>query len=206
MVLRRLATISLLLMVLVPALVIGWVFVGGPLSVQADGPAHVSNDTLVAHGYSNASVEHIRVNDTFEYEGVSKRVNASLYMATAAKATANGEMSGLVTLTLPAWRVGGMVNLNPISYVPMGQILEYAAPHLPMEFKSFEKSGSTTVHIGGAERTVSEFQVTDAYGGTNRLYLAHTTLDSDLVIVIGMQSEGAGEGKVLLDLMASLDH
>lgn len=193
-----------LLSLLTPVGTAGWVVAGGPLEAQANSPVTVANETANAHGY-NTSLDHVRINETVEYEGVSKHVNISLYTATATKYAPNGSAI-VTTVTLPAWRVGGTVTGNPLAYLPLQQVFEHVSPHVPMSIESMEKVDERSVRINGSTETVAKYRMTTTDGDVGYLYLSRVTLGDDLVVTVGAHPKGVNEEGSVLDLIGSLGH
>lgn len=182
----------------------GWVVAGGPLTMQASGPAHVPNETLANHGYENVSVDHVRVHETITYAGVEKRVDVSMYVTTTAKVTDDGGSTTMTTLTLPAWRTGGVAT-NPLAHLPLARLLEFASPHLPTGFESVERVGSRSVSIAGTERRVSTYRLTSSSGAAGYLTLSRLLVEDDLVIVMSVRSERTDDGGELIELLSRLE-
>ncbi|WP_254537007.1 DUF6517 family protein [Halomarina litorea] len=203
--LRRLLAGVVLAVMLASVATSGWLVAGGPLVAEASGAATVTDETLAAHGYSPMRVEHVRVDEAVRAGGVTKRVNVSMYVAATTTTDPDRGPAGLMTATLPAARVAGVAT-NPLAHVPVERAFEFVVPHLPTDMESFEAVGSRSVSVAGETRTVTTYEARAASGEVLELSVARVVVGEDLVVVVGTQPAGAGEGATLLDLMAALEH
>lgn len=204
MVFRRLLSVAAVVWLSGLLLGGGWLLVGGPLMMHADAPAIVPDETLTAHGYSPASVDHVRIDETVEHSGVEKRVNISVYATSTRKMTPSGATS-LTTVTLPAWRVGGLVTTNPLAYVPLSTVLQHGLPHMAGSIESVEKLDAQPATVDGVNTTVTTFRGTTEREFDVYLHVSRVTIGDTLVVVVGMDRGKTEEREQLLELMQHVD-
>lgn len=202
---RRILGGVVLVVMLASVATSGWLVAGGPLSAEASGAATVPDETLAAHGYSPMQVDRVRVDETVRMGGVAKRVNVSMVVAATATTAPDRGRAGLMAVTLPAGRVAGVAT-NPLAHVPVERAFEFVVPHLPVDVESFEAVGSRAVTVAGEARTVTTYEARAASGEVLELSVTRVLVGEDLVVLVGTQPAGAGEGATLLDLMAALEH
>jgi len=178
----------------------GWLVAGGPLQGSADAPLAVDAGSAAHHGFAEPTVEPVQFRERLRVAGVEKRVDLSAYVMTT---THEETGAAVVTVSLPAWRFGG-VPLNPLTYAPLKQVVTYVLPYLPTETTEVTWAGETTVELAGQEVTAGEYAVE---GDAPRLLVARETMGEDTVFAVGVYTADRPESRAAVEsLFASLGH
>jgi hypothetical protein len=181
----------------------GWLFMGGPLIIEADGPASLPQDVLDSEGYSNAEVDTIHYHTRLDWGFASKYIELKSYMTSTQYWTFEGARASLNVITLPAWNVKGMISLNPIAYIPIPELLDLLVP-MVLDVK-FEKVETVKMDVNGSKQTVTKFEYTvPSRNEANSIYLSRVVRDDTFLIAVASQSEGANQEETLLTLMSQI--
>ena len=178
----------------------GWVVFGGPVQGNAQAPVTVDAETAAAHGFEEPSVDTVAFQERLGVAGVEKEVDVSAYVASTNGAETR---AGVITMSLPGWTVAG-ISLNPVTYAPLKQTVNYVLPYLPMETPGVSWEGESTVDLGGENVTAGEYAVE---GQPTRLVVARRTMGGDTVFAVGLYEDGNAAARDSVDaLFAELSH